>query len=150
MSNNTSTEDENYCVCNCLDFTDDFWKKYKHHSGKVSIGISILGGVGAVLSGVSIVASSIVIGVTNVAIFFSGLAYEKLNNQAKQIIDENISLQNDKNELVKRLTVYNFPQSITSQSNTPQNISTSTSPLPTPFNTEIYFNNSRNLNEPLN
>lgn len=47
----------------------DFWNSYKQHSGKLSIFISILGGVGSILASKLIIAGSIVIGITNVSVF---------------------------------------------------------------------------------
>lgn len=89
---------------------DEFWDEYKVHSGKVSLGISIVGGIGAILAGNSIIAGSIVIGVTNVAIFFSSIAYEKLVNDLNNTKKDNESLKNEKNEMIRRFTEYQFPE----------------------------------------
>ena len=94
---------------NCGDVVDNFWEEYKKHSGKVSIFLSVLGGVGAILAGKLILASSIVLGVTNVAIFFSAVCYEKLQGDMKLLKKDNSSLKDEKNEMVRKLTFYKFP-----------------------------------------
>jgi len=86
-----------------LDKFDNFWDKYKIHSGKISITISVIGGIGAILSGSHIVAGSVIIGITNLAIFFSGLAFEKLTNEFQNLEESNISLKNEKNNMISQL-----------------------------------------------
>jgi hypothetical protein len=43
---------------------------------------------------------------TNISVFFAGIAYEKLANENIKNIELNESLKNEKNELVRRMTVY--------------------------------------------
>ncbi len=87
-----------------LDKFDDFLYEYQKHSGKISIILSIMGGVSAILAGKLIIAGSIAVGITNASLFFSGLMIEKIVNKKQIIESENKSL---KNEIVKRQTLIN-------------------------------------------
>lgn len=124
---NNENENENKCW-SILDCADEFWNKYKHHSGKISIGISILGAVSSILVGKYIIAGSVALAITNASIFMSGIAYEKLNIEHTKVESENKSLQNEKNNLVKRLTQFHFPQSTNTETpnNSNSNVSTNT------------------------
>ena len=93
-----------------MEMFDEFLEDYQKHSGKVSIGLSVLGGVSAILAGKLIIAGSIAVGITNASLFFSGLMIEKIVNKKNIIENENKSL---KNEMQKRMTLINnfqFPQ----------------------------------------
>lgn len=125
-----NNENEDNINCSLLDYADEFWLKYKHHSGKVSIALSILGGVSAILVGKYIIVGSIAIAITNASVFMSGIAYEKLNTENTKMTNENKSLQNEKNDLVRRLTHFHFPHdasNITPSNGTPNNSNASTS-----------------------
>lgn len=120
MDNKENTDDEK-SYFGILNKADEIWNAYKHHSGKVSIGLSILGGVSSILVGNLIIAGSVCLAITNTAIFFSGIAYEKLNVDYKIVSSENKSLINEKNDLVRRLTNYHFPTSEAPNSNVSTN-----------------------------
>jgi hypothetical protein len=95
--------------CNYIDDLDDFLDSYQKHSGKISIVLSIMGGISAILAGKLIIAGSIAVGITNASLFFSGLMIEKIVNKKHIIESENKSL---KNEIIKRQTLinnYQFP-----------------------------------------
>jgi len=103
---------------NCLNLFDGFWQEYKHHSGKVAIGLSILGGVSAILVGKFIIVGSVAIAVTNASVFFTSIAYEKLNGEYKKLDCDNKSLQNEKNIMIKKLTDNHYIHSeISTQTN---------------------------------
>jgi len=94
-------EDSN--ICNCF---DNFLDKYQIHSGKISIFLSVLGAVSAILVSESILAGSIAIGITNASLFFSGIVQEKIINKKRIIENENLSL---KQEVSRRKTfIENF------------------------------------------
>jgi len=121
-----NTENTNI-TCGIFDFADTIWAKYKHHSGKVSIGLSVLGFATSILIGKYVIIGSVGLAITNTAIFFSGIAYEKLNVENTKISSENESLQNDKKELAKRLTMFHFPNESPQKDDiTISNVSTNT------------------------
>lgn len=101
----TSIENENHndesCCCSILNCADSFWEKYKHHSGKVAIGLSVLGATCSVLVGIHVVASSVALAITNGAIFFSGICYEKLKSA-------NVALESDNQSLRRMTTLANY------------------------------------------
>lgn len=97
--------DENCCCVSIVKYLEDKWDEYKHHSGKVSIALSIAGAVSAILAGKLIIAGAIALTITNTAIFFSGIAYEKLTNENKNLKTDNESLQNEN----RRMTSFKFP-----------------------------------------
>lgn len=101
MNNNESEE--------CCGFIDNIWDTYKKHSGKISIALSVCGTVGSILINQFVVIGSIVIGITNVAVFFSGIAIEKLQCDLKLLIKDNNHLQTENNEMIRKLTIYKFP-----------------------------------------
>ena len=123
----------------CFDKILNYWDEQKFkYASKLSIILSILGAVGSVLIGLNMfVPASVVMGVCNLGIFAQGLIAEKLKNHNEKIIDENKSLQNEKNEMVRRFTQiqYQFPTSeaVPSQilgNDTPKsNASTETEPF---------------------
>jgi hypothetical protein len=90
------------CFCGCLDAGDAFWERYKRHSGKVSIVLSILGVVAASLSSQIPLAGTIATSITNLAIFFSGIAYEKLSGESKVLESDLLSLKNENQNLKER------------------------------------------------
>lgn len=139
MENKDETEN---CCCSCLNFSDDFWNKYKKHTGKVSIGISVLGGIGAILAGKLVIAGSIVVGVTNVAIFLSGLALEKFKADNNLLEKDNDSLKNEKTDMIRRLTNYQFPRE--------NNILRHGSNINKLISIEDYLNQDSFSNEPIN
>jgi len=83
------------CFCGLLDTFDQFWDKYKHHSGKVSIVLSICGVVAAALSSHVVVAGAVATSITNTAIFFSGIAYEKLSSESRALESDLATLRNE-------------------------------------------------------
>jgi hypothetical protein len=109
MTNNKNES----CLCEALDWGESFWNKYRHHSAKISIGLSILGGVSAILVGKFIIGGAICLAITNSAIFISGLALEKANNDVTNLETHNETLKKDNTELneFRRTTManYNFP-----------------------------------------
>lgn len=112
QENAQENKNDCYCCCGLLDFADTFWQKYRYHSGKISIGISVLGSVSAILTGQHLITGSIMVGITNVSVFFSGLAYEKLNNQAKKLNDDCESQR----QMIRKLTMAPRFESETPQS----------------------------------
>ena len=96
-------------MCSILDSIDNFWNDYKKHTGKLSIAVSALGFTGAVLLGHNLIAGSIIIGVTNISVFLSGLAFEKIANDNELLTKDNNSLKNEKEEMVRRYTLFQFP-----------------------------------------
>ena len=124
----------------------NFWEEYKFHIiSKGSIAVSILSSTFTFLDvyfpHLSL-AKYISLAFLNVGIIMSGYAYGKIELKAELLDSENKSLQNDKKEMMKRLTTYQFP---TSNQNTERTEPTSTA-LPTPFNADNYLNNSNILN----
>jgi len=113
---------------NIIEKFDEFLDEYQKHSGKISIGLSILGGISAILVGKFIIVGSIAIGITNASLFFSGLMIEKIVNKKNIIANENKTL---KNELSRRITLmdnFKFPKTPSEITNiTPKsNVSTNT------------------------
>jgi len=99
----------------CCDKLNNFLDKYQKHSGKISIGLSIIGGVSAILVGKFIIVGSIAIAVTNASLFFSCLMTEQIVNKKNIVENENKSL---KDEMTRKMTLidnFKFPQ-------TPSNI----------------------------
>ena len=142
-------EQENKTDCNCccglLDCVDSFWDKYRHHSGKISVGISVLGAVSAILAGQHIILGSIMVGITNISVFFSGLAYEKLNSQAKKLNEDCESQK----QMIRKLTMApNF------ESETPQSRESTMTVEPVNFElihkNNIVQNSIKNYNFPDN
>lgn len=109
----TDTEEEKtYC-----DGLNDILDKYQKHSGKISICLSIIGGVSAILVGKFIIAGSIAIAITNASLFFSGLMTEQIVNKKNIVENENKSL---KNEMTRKMTLMdNFKFSQTPSNITP-------------------------------
>ena len=94
----------------CCGVAEGFWNKYKRHSGKISITISILGGAGSVALGLGVAIGSVVLAITNIGVFFSGVAYEILKARETQLVKDNVSLNEEKKIYIRRLTNYNFPE----------------------------------------
>ena len=66
------------------------------HIGKFGIGLSLLGGTASVLLGFGItVPASVVMGICNVGIFAGGICFERIQQQNKELINDNISLKQD-------------------------------------------------------
>ena len=104
----------------CIDKIDDFWNTHKNSiSSKFSIGLGVMGGVGSILVGMKLfIPTSIVLGICNVGIFFSGIAMQKYAQENTKLSDEKISLHNEKQEIIRRYTTIqhggnNEPLSIT-------------------------------------
>lgn len=102
-SNIYNTNDKKSC-CAVLDYLDDFWLSYKHHSGKISLGLSILAAGSSILVSQHILLGSVALGLTNSAVFFSSIAYEKLNaeNQTLHSECESVKQQNRRLTLIPR------------------------------------------------
>lgn len=104
----------------CCDKFNNILDKYQRHSGKISICLSIIGGVSAILVGKFIIAGSIAIAITNASLFFSGLMTEQIVNKKNIVENENKSL---KDEMTRKMTLidnFKFPQTPqTPRSNTP-------------------------------
>ena len=95
--------------------------------------MSCLGGVGIVLVGLKMLpAAATVIGLTNVGVFFAGLSLERFGTENKKLNSDNESLQNEKIEIVRRMTTFNFPDSNTSES---------LSPPSSKYNTVLHLDN---------
>lgn len=94
--------DNNSCCSFFLNKLDQLWAEYKHHSGKVSIGLSVLGGLSSILVGKYIIIGSVAIAITNSAVFMSGIAYEKLKSENKQL---NSDCESHK-EMLRRFTLF--------------------------------------------
>jgi hypothetical protein len=92
---------------NIIDEIDVWWDRNKHSiAPKLSITLGILGGVGSALIGLKlIIPASIVLGVVNVGIFFSGLSMDRLNQESIKKSSEVESLKNEKQEIIRRFTV---------------------------------------------
>lgn len=114
----------------CLDIIDDCWEAYKFKvSGKFAMGLSILAGVSSILVAKFVIPAGVVIGITNVGVFFAGVSLEIFANEHKNIRDENISLKNDKEQMVRRYTTgFAFPPDsvAVTPSSTPRNSNKST------------------------
>ena len=92
-------------MCECIEDTIIFSKK---HMGKFGTGLGILGVITSALIGSHfIVASAVVLGITNLGIIIGSLAYEQLQNQYDAVEHDNKSLQNE----VRRFTTFQFPTS---------------------------------------
>lgn len=94
-------EDKKNCCFSLLDSFDGFWAEYKHHSGKVSIILSSIGAISSILVGQHILIGSIALTITNTAIFFSGIAYEKLKAENHKL---NSDVESQK-QILRRLTI---------------------------------------------
>lgn len=81
-------EEKNCCCCSIIDYLGNIWENYKHHSSKIAIIAAILGVTAAILVDYDVFASSVMIGVTNVSVFFSGIAFEKLRRESDYNIEE--------------------------------------------------------------
>lgn len=90
---------------------------FKKHSGKFSISVSVLGGIGAILMSHYILASAVVIGITNIGVFFSGLCYEQLKNKNDNMKKEFMTLKQEKIKIENRLSTYHFPDNETENDN---------------------------------
>lgn len=129
----------------CCEDCVDFWSKYKYHIiAKGSIGIAILSSTFTVLDAYFphyALAKYISLGALNLGIVLSGYAFGQIEVKADLLDIENKSLQNDKGELIKRLTVYNFPTSTQNDylDNEELSKSSTSTALPSPFNAEDYL-----------
>ncbi len=97
-------------ITTCCDKLNNILEKYQKHSGKISIGLSIVGGVSAILVGKFIIVGSIAIAITNASLFFSGLMTEQIVNKKNIVENENKSL---KDEMTRKMTLidnFKFPQ----------------------------------------
>ena len=102
--------------------------------------MSLLAGSASIIAGshALIIPVSILLSLTNIGVFFSGIVMEKFKNENKKLYDDNKSLSNEKNEMIRRMTNFEFPQN----SNTLTPISTQS----TPRMEIIDFNNLYTLN----
>jgi hypothetical protein len=105
-ADNIKKNNDDSCCCSVVDSLQDWWNVNKYRvSAPLAVGLSVCGGVGSVLSAYSIIGTSVVIGVTNVGIFFSGIALSAFSSENKKLSKDNISLCNEKNDIVRRLTM---------------------------------------------
>ena len=103
MENNIQTiQNDDFEEDNCITCL-------KENSGKFGITVSILGGVGAILIPHFTVLGAVVIGITNIGVFFTGLAYEQLKNKNNNIKKDFMKMKKEKIKIERRLTTYNFP-----------------------------------------
>ncbi len=126
---------------NFLEKFDDIYNVYSTHASKATIFLSILGGVASILSAKAIIATSIVIGVTNIGLFFSGVMTEKIISHNKILFEnnkllneDNKSLVNNNKDMARRMTVLQVqpdfmgfditPENKTQNDKTPSNSST--------------------------
>lgn len=101
-----NNEDDLSCCCFVIDSLQEWWNVNKYRvSTPLAVGLSVCGGIGSILVGKSIIGASIMIGVTNVGIFFSGIALSAFSSENKKLSKDNISLCNEKNDIVRRLTM---------------------------------------------
>ena len=143
------SNDIDCCCC------DEWWDRYKYHIiAKGSIVVAVLSSTFSFLDTYFpeyALAKHISLAFLNVGIVLSGYAFGKIELKAELLDNENKSLLNDKNDLMKRLTMFQFPAS--TLQNTPiehhepfieiSEKAYSTA-LPTPFNSELYLNSSNN------
>jgi len=109
----TSKEDD--CCCCGL---EDIWYNYKYKIIKYSsIVMSGIGGATIALNGHFAIPTYVFGSILNVGILVSGLAIDELATQNKNVHEENKSLQNAKNDMVRKYTIamenYKFPESTT-------------------------------------
>jgi hypothetical protein len=92
---------------NIINDIDNWWNRNKHSiAPKLSITLGILGGVGSALVGLKLlIPASIVLGVVNIGIFFSGLSMDRLNQESIKKTSEVQSLKNEKQDIIRRFTV---------------------------------------------
>lgn len=122
MNNNNNEEN-----CTCSSWLNEIYQKYKYRvSGKIAIGLACTAGLGAIMTGIDIlqIPANIFIGLTNAGAFCTGLALEKFSKENKKLNDDNESLQNEKQDIIRRFTI--APQFIPFNANTPSNASAST------------------------
>jgi hypothetical protein len=101
--------DDNIC-CFYFNKIDEIWEENKYKiSGKFAIGLSVLTGIASILSIKFIIPVGIILGITNVGVFFAGLSLEKFKNEHIALKETNESLQNEKNDIVRRYTNFQFP-----------------------------------------
>lgn len=108
---------ESNCCYECFDKIESLWDEHKYQiSGKFSIGLSVLAGIASLISVKFIIPAGIILGVTNVGVFFAGLSLEKFSNENKTLKDNNESLKNgneslrnEKNEILRRYTAFGTP-----------------------------------------
>lgn len=118
------------CECLCCDDISQWWNKRKWKIlGKTGmITVSALNSLFTILDvytgGSFTVLKYVALGLLNVGIVASTYLYSQMELKSDILDTENQSLKQDKNELVKRLTTFHFPQSITANT-TPQNLTPS-------------------------
>lgn len=97
-----------------IDLIDNFWEDHKNSlSSKFSILLGVVGGIGSVLVGMKMfVPASIVLGVCNVGIFFSGIAIERIGNDNNKKTSDIESLHKEKREIIRRFTMVNQSEPI--------------------------------------
>lgn len=100
----------------CLDCLDEFWEEHKYKiSGKVALVLGVLAGASSVMVSFPslLIPSSVCLTLTNTGVFFSGIIMEKYKNENKKLYNDCKSLSNEKNEMIRRMTAFNFPASQT-------------------------------------
>lgn len=99
-------DDDDGCCCNLIDSLHEWWDVNKYRvSAPLAVGLSVGGGIGSILASQYILSTSVVTGITNVGIFFSGIALSAFSSENKKLAKDNISLSNEKNDIVRRLTL---------------------------------------------
>lgn len=137
-TNEQNNEEYECCCCDVLRLGDRLWKEYKHHSGKVAIGLSILGGASSIIVGFNAVAGSVALAITNSAVFFSGVCYEKLKSQ-------NAALENDNQSLRRQTTLLNFRMQTATPSQQSNELQTPESVDGTQYESVQPFRNAPNI-----
>lgn len=96
------------CDCLCYHKFEDWWKAYKTKiAGKVGIGLSILNSIFIVLDAhyPASAAKYIVAALISAGVFIGGLMYDRLARDHKQLEDDNVSLKQSKEEIIRRFTL---------------------------------------------
>jgi hypothetical protein len=151
-------KDENCRCCDCCFVIDDFWNRYKYTiAPKLSISIGVMGGVVDILSGLGYtIPMTVVSSLCSASVFFAGVMLEHFKNNVQNLEDEkknletdNISLQNQKEELRVRLNTFCFPisQNIT-PSNEPINSEIHTTGFITPIDADRCLNKRNDTLKP--
>lgn len=94
-------------TCEFIDKIEDYWNKNKYSlTGRLSILLGCLGGLGSVLVGLKMfVPASIVLGICNVGIFFAGVGLTKFSEENKNLEKDNESMKCE----MRRFATFRFP-----------------------------------------
>lgn len=112
MNNENKNDNEEKNCFYCCDYFENLYNKHINQViGKAGIGLSILGTTFTVLAGHYYIASVVVGTILNAGVLCGSLAFEKLNHQVQNLEETNVSLRNEKMEIVRRFSIsqYNFP-----------------------------------------